>query len=111
MQTHAQSLATQQNISDTRILHLGHASLLPVVERDVPHVSLHLLQRQADAVMVVVGDGVVRRELDKVVGLELDDVGEEVAALEGEVLHDEVERVVGVLDARNRDVANLEDVS
>ena len=66
---------------------------VPVVERDVPHVSLHLLQRQADAVMVVVGDGVVRRELDKVVRLELDDVGEEVAALEGEVLHDEVERV------------------
>jgi 16S rRNA C967 or C1407 C5-methylase (RsmB/RsmF family) len=42
-------------------------------------------------VAVVVGDGVIRRKLDIIVRLQLDDVGEEVTALQGEVLDDEVE--------------------
>jgi hypothetical protein len=41
------------------------------------------------------------------VGLDGDDVREQVAALEGEVLDDEIERVVGVLDARDGDISDL----
>lgn len=39
----------------------------------------------------LVGDGRVWREADVVVGLERDDIGEEVASREREVLDDEVE--------------------
>ena len=52
---------------------------------------------------------VVRAELDVVLGLELDDVREGVAAREYEVLDDEIEGVVRVLDARKGHVANLVD--
>jgi len=60
-------------------------------------------------VAVVVGDGIKRRKLDIIVRLQLDDAGEEVTALQGEVLDDEVERVVAVFDVRNGDVADLVD--
>jgi hypothetical protein len=43
------------------------------------------------------------------VGLERDDVGQEVGALEDEVLDDEVDLLVGVLDAGDGDVADLLD--
>ena len=52
-------------------------------------------------------DRVVRAELHVVMGLDGDDVREEVATLKREVLNDEVERVVGVLDTRDGDVSNL----
>ena len=42
-------------------------------------------------------------------GLERDDVGQEVGALEDEVLDDEVDLLVGVLDAGDGDVADLLD--
>jgi hypothetical protein len=58
-------------------------------------------------VVRLVGDGRVRREADVVVSLERDDVGEEIASGECEVLDDKVERLVGVLDTRDRDVSNL----
>jgi hypothetical protein len=41
------------------------------------------------------------------VGLDSDDVREQVAALEGEVLDDEVERVIGVLDTRDGNISDL----
>lgn len=59
--------------------------------------------------MVLILDRIVRRELGEVVRLKLDNVGEEVAALQGEVLNDEVQRIVTVLDTGNRDVADLLD--
>jgi hypothetical protein len=43
------------------------------------------------------------------VRLDLNDVGEQVPARQRQVLHNQVEVVVGVLDARDRDVANLEE--
>lgn len=54
-------------------------------------------------------DTLVRRELEVVVGLELDDVGEKVGSLEDEVLDDEVDLLVGVLDSRDGDVSDLVD--
>jgi hypothetical protein len=44
-----------------------------------------------------------------VVGLDLDNVGEEIAPLESEVLNDQVELVVGVFNAGDRNIANLVD--
>ena len=49
----------------------------------------------------------IRAVLEVVVRANLDNVGEEVAAREDEVLDNDVERVVGVLDARDRDVSDL----
>ena len=57
--------------------------------------------------MVLVFDRRVGWVLDKVVGLEWHKFGKEVAAGEREVLDDEIEVVVGVLDAMNGDVSNL----
>ena len=54
-------------------------------------------------------DSVVRAEADEVVGFHADHVGEEVPPGEGEVLDDQVERLVRVLDARDGDVSDLVD--
>ena len=51
----------------------------------------------------------IRAVLKVVVGANLDDVGEEVATREHEVLDDDVEGIVGILDARDGDVADLVD--
>ena len=58
--------------------------------------------------VMLVRNGVIWGKLDEVVRLHGDDVGEDVAALEREVLNDEVELIVGVFDARDGDVANLD---
>lgn len=57
--------------------------------------------------MVFVADGIIRAKLDEVVGLEGYNVGEKIAARECEILNNEVKVLVCVLDAGNRDVADL----
>ena len=52
-------------------------------------------------------DVVERAELGKVARLHRDEVGEDVLARQSEVLDDEIDLVVGVLDTRNGDVAEL----
>lgn len=106
-----QTLSTEQDICQPRILELRHPALFVKVERDVAHVSLDVSKRQGEVMVLLVGDGAVGRELDIVVRLDLNNVWEQVLSLEGEVLDDEVELVVGVLDARDGDVANLLDDS
>jgi hypothetical protein len=59
--------------------------------------------------VVIVGDGVIRRELDEVVRLYLNYVGEEIATLQSEVFYNKVERFVGVLDAGDWDIADFLD--
>lgn len=44
-------------------------------------------------------------------GLDGNDVREQVAALESEVLNDEVERVIGVLDAGDGNVSDLRQIN
>ena len=53
-------------------------------------------------------DVVERAEFGKVARLHRNEVGEDVLPRQSEVLDDEVELVVGVLDARDGDVANLD---
>lgn len=69
--------------------------------------NLDVTERERELVVVLILDGVVGREFEVVVSLEGHDVGEEVAPLKGEILHDKVDSVVGVLDARDGDVADL----
>ena len=80
---------------------IPESRLYAVIKCHVPHVRLHVLKRQPDLVIVVAGDGVVRRELDKVVGFELHDLRGEGCTLRGWVLDDEVQRAIGAFDARD----------
>ena len=105
--TYSETLSAENNIREPRVAELRDTGLLAEVESDIAHVRLHLAERESEFVVVLVLDRRIWRELDEVVGLERDDVREQVAAREREVLDDEVERVVRVLDARNGDVANL----
>ena len=62
---------------------LGNTSLLAEVESDITHICLHLLKYKLDAVVALVLDSGVRRELDKVVGFQCNDSQEKIAALKG----------------------------
>lgn len=53
-------------------------------------------------------DGIIRTELDEVVGFHADDVGEEVTTGQCQVFDHKVEGFVGVLNPRNGYVANLD---
>ena len=54
-------------------------------------------------------DAVIRAEFRVVVDVHGDDVGEDILTREREVLEDEVDLLVGVFDARDRNVAQLLD--
>lgn len=53
---------------------------------------------------------VVWTKLDKVMGLERNNVGEKIATRERQILNDDIETVIRILDARNGHVANLDGV-
>ena len=50
----AETFTSEDDIGETRILHLGETSLLAVIEGDVPHVGLDLREGEGDLVMLVV---------------------------------------------------------
>lgn len=104
----SQPLPTKYDVRQARIADLWETGLLAEVEGDVAHVRLDLGEGEGELVMMFVGNGVVGGELDVVVSLHGDGVGEKVAAREGEVLDDEIDGVVGVLDARDGDVSDLQ---
>ena len=103
-----QAVPTKQNIRETGVGQLGHTLLLAEVECDVLHIRLNLPERERELVVLLVADGIVWRELDVIVRLHRDDIGEEIHARQREVLDDDVKRVVCVLDARDGDIADLE---
>jgi len=82
-----------------------------IIKRDVPHVSLDLLHSERNSMTVIVSDGIIGRELEEIMRLALNDGREEIAALQSEVLNDEIERIVRVLDARDGDIPNFFDQS
>ena len=57
------------------------SSLLVEVECDIAHISLNLAERQRQSVVVLVFDGRIGRHLHMRLSGNLDDVGEQVAAL------------------------------
>lgn len=110
MHGRSEALAAEEHVRETRVAQLREAGLLAEPEGDVAHVRLDLAERERELVVLLVLDGLVGRELEEVVRLERDDVREEVPAGERQVLDDEVHLIVGVLDARNGDVADLKRV-
>ena len=82
-----------------------------IIESDVPHVSLDLFQSDRNSVSVIIGDGVIWGKLEEVVRLALNNAREEIAALQSEILNDEIKRFVRVLDAGNGNISNLLDQS
>ena len=104
----SKALAADNDVRETRVGDLREAGLLAEPEGDVAHVRLDLAEREGELMVVLVLDRLVRRELEEVVGLERDDVREEVAAGEREVLDNEVHHVVGILDARDGDIPDLQ---
>ena len=74
---HSKTFPTKNDIRQARISNLD-SRLLPKVKSDIPHISLHLPERECKLVVLLVGDSGVWREFDKVMGFEGDDVREEV---------------------------------
>lgn len=99
----------QQDIGQTSILKLGETRLLLEVEADLSSIQLDLTEVQSELVVALVGDPSVRRELEEVVRLELDNVGEDVGSLENQVLDHEIHLLVGIFDSRKRNIAHLVD--
>ena len=109
--TYRQTLAAKEDVGHTRVLHLRQASLFVIIERDVPHISLDLFQSDRNSVSVIIGNGVIWGKLEEVVRLALNNAREEIAALQSEILNDEIKRFVRVLDAGNGNISNLLDQS
>lgn len=78
-----------------------------IIECNVAHIGLHLLESKGNSVVVVVFYSIVRRELDEVKGFELHDSREKVSPLQREVLNDEVQGFIRILHARYGNVANF----
>jgi hypothetical protein len=101
---YAKTLPAKNNIPQSRVRHLN-PSLPPKVNGNMLRVSLHLPESDHKVMVTLVANGGVRREIDVI--MDSDDVVEEIAAGEREVLKDEVDVIVCILDTRDRDIADL----
>lgn len=101
MHSNSHTRPAKEHISKPRVLVFDRARLAVDVERNVAHVRLDLREGELEVVRVVVLDGVVGRELDVVVRVEGDDVGEDVRAFHRQVLDHKIHLIVGVLDTGN----------
>jgi len=102
MDLDGQAFAAQEDVGEPRILDLRKAALLVEVEGDVTHIRLNLREREFEIVCVVIWNRIVRRELDAVVRVYGDNVGQEIGALQCEILNNEIQLIVGVFNARDR---------
>jgi len=108
------TLASKNNIGDTVVLELGPSSLSSERESDISDVGLDLRHGQSELVVVSVHrlvELVVWRELERVVALDSDNIGEEIGSGKDEVLDDQINVVVGELGSRDGNVSNLLDES
>ena len=76
---HGKIFPTKNDIRQPRISNLD-SRLLPKVKSNIPHIRLHLPERESKLVVLFIGDSGIWREFDKVVGFEGDDVREEIAS-------------------------------
>lgn len=72
------TFTTNEDVKQTRVRHLGEASLLLVVEGDVLKVTLNLAEVDDNVVAVRVADFLKGRELEVIGRLELQNIGQEV---------------------------------
>jgi hypothetical protein len=106
------SLAGENDIGETVVLELGPSSLSSERESDVSDIGLNLAHAESELVVVGVHalvELLVWRELERVVALEADNVGEKVGAREDQVFNDKVNVGRRELGARDGDVTNLLD--
>ena len=106
------TLAGEDDIGDTVVLELGPSSLSSERESDISDVGLDLRHGQSELVVVSVHrlvELVVWRELERVVALDSDNIGEEIGSGKDEVLDDQINVVVGELGSRDGNVSNLLD--
>jgi len=108
------TLSSENNIGDTVVLELGPSSLSSERESDISDVGLDLRHGQSELVVVSVHrlvELVVGGELERVVALDSDNIGEEVGSGKDEVLDDQVNVGVGELGSGDGNVSNLLDES
>jgi hypothetical protein len=106
------TLAGEDNIGDTVVLELGPSSLSSERESDISDIGLDLRHGQSELVVVSVHrlvELVVGRELERVVALDSDNIGEEVGSGKDEVLDDQINVGVGELGSGDGNVTNLLD--
>jgi len=106
------TLAGKDNIGDTVVLELGPSSLSSERESDISDVGLDLRHAHSELVVMSVHrlvELVVWRELERVVALDSDNVGEEVGSRKDKVLDDEINVGVGELGSGDGNVTNLPD--
>jgi len=85
--TYRHPFSSKKDVCQSRIYHFGYACLLSEVERHIPHISLHLAEREGKLVVMFIRYSVVRAELDEVMGLERNEVGENIAPRKCKVLN------------------------
>jgi len=101
------TLATHEEIADTSILKGREALLAINVESDITNVHLHTRHSQLDLVLVLVRN-LFPTPAPIVVRGEFENVGSEVVAFNHEILNHDVDGGIGVLDARDRDVPDVD---
>ena len=116
--------SADEDVSQAGVRELKDSSLLAEIERDVFHVGLDLAKSEGELVMSLIPengvselmqaqilcyllDDVVWTELDEVVRFNGDDVWEKVLSRQGQVLDDDVPRIVRVFDTGNGEISNL----
>ena len=102
---HGNTLPAKNDIGQPRVRHLN-LNLTLEIDRDIPHVSLHLPKHKLKVVVMLVANSRVQRKLDVVMGIDSDDVRADIATGERHVLDDEVDGIIYKLDARDRVTAN-----
>ena len=101
------TLATHEEIADTSILNGREALLAIHVESDITNVHLHTRHSQLDLVLVLVRN-LFPAPAPIVVRGEFENVGSEVVAFNHEILNHDVDGGIGVLDARDRDIPDVD---
>lgn len=103
-----QARAPDNNVRKTRIRNLRESTFSAEIKCDITHIRLRLGKRECKFMMLLIRYRIVWAEFDKIMGLECDNVGKEIATLEHQILHHKVERIICVFDAWDRNVSDLE---
>ena len=98
---------SNDDIGHSRVHHLWEACLLVEEEGDVAHVCLNLSERERKLMVMLIRNSAVWAELEVVMSDQGDNVREKIATLEGKILENEVQRIVGIFDTWNWKVPDL----
>lgn len=102
----AKTLTTHEEIADTSILNFRETLLALHVEGDITKVHLDTRDSQYDLVLILVGN-LFPAPTPIVVCAEFENVGSEVVAFNDKILDHDVDGGIRVLDARDRNVSDV----